>query len=203
MSVVRSNVFGSIHGIALRFVIAVGLLFAVGSADAQEKKDSPKEAEVVKQVREKKALEAKLAKYLSGTKWTGSFSMGKEKMSSEYYEILKAEKSEYGDLWNLMVRIKYGGKDRTLALPPIEIKFAGKTPVITVDQVFVPGFGRFDARVVIRRGKYAGTWQHEKVGGHLIGTIERMTEEEMADSQKRAESPRRPKKATDSKESKK
>lgn len=130
---------------------------------------------------ETKKLHDKLAKYLTGTKWTGNFTMtGKEGMTAESYEIISAEKSEVGDFWNLIARIKYGGKDATLPLPPIEIKFAGTTPVITVDKVAFPGFGEFDARVVIRQGKYAGTWAHSGgVGGHLFGTIEKMTPEEL------------------------
>lgn len=134
---------------------------------------------------ESEKLNAKLSKYLSGTKWIGNFTMGTGKMRTERYEILSATKGETGDAWNLIARIKYGDKDMTFPLPPIDIKFAGKTPVITVDRVFFPGFGTFDARVVIRRGKYAGTWQHDKVGGHMFGTIEKMTPEELVESQKR------------------
>ncbi|MEL7496690.1 MAG: hypothetical protein AAFN77_03725 [Planctomycetota bacterium] len=145
----------------------------------------PKAAAKSKNDEEAKALEAKLAKYLSGTKWVGNFTMGDDKMRTERYEILSAEKSEYGDKWNLIARIKYGDKDMSFALPPIDIKFAGNTPVITVDKVFFPGFGTFDARVVIRRGKYAGTWQHDKVGGHLFGTITKMSDEELEESKKR------------------
>ena len=130
---------------------------------------------------ETKALHDKLAKYLSGTKWTGQFTLtGEKETKVEHYEIISAEKGEIGDYWNLVARIKYGGKDKTVPLPPIEIKFAGKTPVITLDNAFVPGFGNFDARVLIRKGKYAGTWAHSGgVGGHLFGTIERMDEEEI------------------------
>ncbi|MEM7784238.1 MAG: hypothetical protein AAF939_04130 [Planctomycetota bacterium] len=131
---------------------------------------------------EVKALHDKLSNYLSGTRWTGKFVMdGLKEPREEQYEIISAEKNEVGDYWNLVARIKYGGKDSTLPLPPIEIKFAGKTPVITVDRVFFPGFGTFDARVLIRQGKYAGTWGHSGgVGGQMFGKIEKMTEEEVA-----------------------
>ncbi|MFK7766414.1 MAG: hypothetical protein AB8B55_04285 [Mariniblastus sp.] len=143
-----------------------------------EKSDSSQKSEVTA---EEKALHEKLSKYLSGTKWIGKFTMdGKDETRTEQYEILTAEKGEIGDYWNLVARIKYGGNDATLPLPPIEIKFAGKTPVITVDEAFFPGFGKFDARVLIRKGKYSGTWKHSGgVGGHLFGTIERMDDEEV------------------------
>ena len=39
------------------------------------------------------ALHAKLAKYLSGTKWTGQFTVaGSDETKTEHYEILSAEK---------------------------------------------------------------------------------------------------------------
>ena len=130
-------------------------------------------------------LVARLEKFLTGTKWTGNFIIeGKDKLISENYEILSAKKSEFGDQWNLIARIKYGGHDTTLPLPPIEIKFAGETPVITVDRTFIPGLGTFDARVVIRQGKYAGTWKHGDVGGFMFGTIQDMSDEELKAAEK-------------------
>lgn len=173
-------------------------LFSPGNILAQS--DSVKETKTVAAKSsgtsdEEKALHDKLAKYLSGTKWTGQFTMdGKNETRTEQYEIISAEKGETGDYWNLVARIKYGDHDATLPLPPIEIKFAGKTPVITVDEAFFPGFGKFDARVLIRRGQYAGTWAHSGgVGGHMFGKIEKMDPDEL---KKRLES--LPKKESDS-----
>ena len=171
-------------------LFAIGLLVISGAwsvpakAQSQEaakqegsqRASAPQNAEVSA---ETKALHDKLAKYLTGTRWEGQFSMtGVKENQTETYEIIKAEKGAKGDYWNLIARIKYGGKDATLPLPPIEIKFAGGTPVITVDRVTFPGFGTFDARVLIRQGQYAGTWAHlgqgGGVGGHLFGTIKKM-----------------------------
>ncbi len=130
-------------------------------------------------------LVVRLEKFLTGTKWSGNFIIdGKEKLIKEHYEILSAKKSEFGDKWNLIARIKYGEHDTTLPLPPIEIKFAGQTPVITIDRVFIPSFGTFDARVVIRQGKYAGTWKHDKIGGFMFGTIQSMSEDELSAAKK-------------------
>lgn len=122
---------------------------------------------------------AKLANYLTQTRWTGKFTItGKEggPLIEEQYEIIEAHKDEQGDLWNLVARIKYGEKDVTLPLPSLEIKWAGETPVITVDKMTIPGMGTFDARVLIRKGQYAGTWAHGAVGGHLFGKIEKIEE---------------------------
>jgi len=43
-----------------------------------------------------------------------------------------------------------------------------------MDNLNLPGLGTFSAHVVIDGGKYAGTWSHGKVGGHLYGTISKM-----------------------------
>jgi hypothetical protein len=61
----------------------------------------------------------------------------------------------------------------------VEVKWAGKTPVITLDNITIPGLGTFSSRVVIDQGKYAGTWKHDDVGGHLFGKLEPATEEEL------------------------
>lgn len=130
---------------------------------------------------EKQELYRKLEKHLTGTKWVGNFTVtGKEldNLTPEEYRILSAKKVDQGEYWLLKVRIKYGSHDVTVPLPPIEILWAGKTPIITVDQLTVPGLGTFDARVVIRNNKYAGTWAHNKVGGHLFGTFSKMEAEE-------------------------
>ncbi len=131
-------------------------------------------------------LNQKLATYLTGSRWEGHFTITGKELSptKETYEIIKAEKAKEGDFWNLVARIKYGDNDLTQPLPPIEIKWAGRTPVITVDQVTVLSLGTFDARVVIRKGadgrpgKYAGTWSHDNIGGHLFGTITRIQEDQ-------------------------
>lgn len=166
-----TSTFGIPH-FMIACVIALGLFRGqVGAQESAQPETNP--------------LHEKLSKYLTGTKWTGNFTMGEGKTRTERYEIITAKKGEKGDQWNLVARIKYGDKDMTFPLPPIDIKFAGNTPVITVDRVFFPGFGTFDARVVIRRGKYAGTWQHDSVGGHMFGKIEKMTEDELNQGKKR------------------
>ncbi|MEM7456905.1 MAG: peptidylprolyl isomerase [Planctomycetota bacterium] len=126
---------------------------------------------------EQQELIEKLERYLTGVKFIGQFTvtgMEEDAPTAEEYTIKKAEKTPDGDYWLLTVRIKYGDNDIEMILPPIEIKWADGTPVITVDQISIPGLGTFDARVLIRNNKYAGTWQHDSVGGHLFGRIERI-----------------------------
>lgn len=127
---------------------------------------------------DKAARYKKLAAYLTGAKLTGNFTItGRDKdFPKEEYTIVSAEKAEEGEFWLLQARIQYGGKDVTVPCP-IEILWAGKTPVMTLDNLTLPGLGTFSARVVLHDDKYAGTWQHDKVGGHLFGTITRAKEE--------------------------
>ena len=160
--------------LALRLValsLAVGFLSATGSAEAQDKaetKAAPTPAELVK----------KLEQELTGAKLTGQFTVtGKETMTpkAEEYTITSATKLDEPDLWLLKARIKYGKTDGTFPIP-LEIKWAGDTPVITMTNLEIPGLGTFSTRVVIYEGRYAGTWQHGDVGGHLFGTISRAEE---------------------------
>jgi hypothetical protein len=121
----------------------------------------------------------KLETELSGAKLIGSFTVtGNEDKSPkpEEYTIVSANKLPDGDVWLIKARIKYGDKDATVPMP-LEIKWAGDTPVITLTNLAIPGLGTFSSRVVLYEHRYAGTWQHGKVGGHLFGRIEAASSE--------------------------
>lgn len=132
-----------------------------------------------------KPLYDKFQKLLTGAKLTGLFTVdGKpmDKLTPETYEIESAEKQPGGDTWIIKARIKYGKNDRVFPCP-VEVKWAGRTPVITLDDMTIPGMGTFGARVVFHKDKYAGTWQHDEVGGHMFGRIEFATEDEPGEDQ--------------------
>jgi hypothetical protein len=111
---------------------------------------------------------------LSGSKLVGNFTVvgTKKDLSPEEYHIEKVTKAKEGDYWNFKVRIKYGKYDLNVVFP-LQVKWAGDTPIITVQGDNIPGFGKFNARVVIHENKYSGTWSHGETGGHLFGTIEK------------------------------
>ena len=114
-------------------------------------------------------LIAKLEKALTGTTWTGQFTIdgGQGPPSPESYVIGEVS-HEGGNNWVINAQIKYG--DRDISFPvPVQVRWAGRTPVITLDSVTIPPLGTFDARVLMRRGSYAGTWRHGKKSGHLFG----------------------------------
>ena len=112
-----------------------------------------------------------LKKFLTGSKWNGTFTiLGKgDSKHAEEYEIVSAEKEE-GDQWVLLARIKYLKKETKVPVP-IKIQWLNRTPVIVLDSLTIPGMGTFDARVLIRKGMYAGTWAHGEVRGHMFGEI--------------------------------
>ena len=116
-----------------------------------------------------------LEKTLTGTKFVGVFTIdGQEGVpAKEEYTIISVKKAEKSDLWIFKARIKYANQDVTLPVP-VPIKWAGKTPVIEMDNLKIPLLGTFSAHIVIDDGKYAGTWKHGKAGGHMFGTIKKL-----------------------------
>ena len=156
-----------------RLGIAAALLFvlpAVLSAEEPAKAPAPSQEE----------LNKKLKQDLTNVKLIGSFTVaGKETETpkAEEYTITSALKLPEPDLWLLKARIKYGKTDSTVPIP-LEIKWAGDTPIITLTNLEIPGLGTFTSRVVIYEGRYAGTWQHGDVGGHLFGRIEKLPADE-------------------------
>ena len=55
----------------------------------------------------------------------------------------------------------------------VPMRWIGDTPVIMMTDTSLPGLGTFTVRVFFYGDRYAGTWQHGKVGGHMSGRIER------------------------------
>ena len=137
--------------------------------------EQPSEQQPVDPLNRQRELEAQLAKTLSGATLVGQFNVtGAERTGpplEDRYDIVRATKL-LGDVWLFVVRIRYGQNDLTVPLT-IPIKWAGETPVITVDNLNVPGLGTYDARVMIHRGHYAGTWFASDHGGLMSGRIER------------------------------
>ena len=91
--------------------------------------------------------------------------------SPERYEISSVEKLGGGD-WRFNARIKYAKFDVTLPIV-IPMVWAGDTPMITMTDVSIPSLGTFTARVFFHGDRYAGTWQHGTVGGHMFGQIQK------------------------------
>jgi hypothetical protein len=75
-----------------------------------------------------------------------------------------------GDAWIIHARIQYGQID-VVAPIPVRVKWAGDTPVITLDNIGIPGGNSYSARVLVYNKTYAGTWSGGDHAGLLNGII--------------------------------
>jgi hypothetical protein len=91
---------------------------------------------------------------------------------AERYEIKSVTKLG-GNLWTFVTRVKYGNVDTRIPIT-VPLEWAGDTPMVSLTDATLPGLGSaFSARVIFHGDRYAGTWQHGKVGGHMFGRIEK------------------------------
>ncbi len=96
---------------------------------------------------------------------------GKPGVADDKYVIEKVVKQS-GDTWTFYARISMKGQNVTVPFP-IQVKFAGDTPVITMTDQTLPGMGTYTARVLIYRGHYAGAWSGKSGGGKVFGRVEK------------------------------
>lgn len=120
------------------------------------------------------ALEAKfkatMTKATLSGRWCGIKDGKLTPEKEDKYTIVSVNKLG-GDTWIIHTRIQYGEKDFTVPLP-IQVKWAGDTPVITVDGMAMPG-GKtaYSARVLVYDKTYAGTWSGGDHSGLMNGII--------------------------------
>jgi hypothetical protein len=120
-------------------------------------------------------LERAFVDQMSGVMMEGSFSLDSRKGASpgtERYEIQSVQKVKDHN-WIVTARIVYGKLDLPLPVP-VQVYWADKTPVLQVTNLTLPGLGQgFTARILFQDQRYAGTWQHGKIGGQMWGTLVR------------------------------
>ncbi len=119
------------------------------------------------------AAERQFQESLNNVTLIGYFTQGDgAELRDDKYVIERVTKVKE-DTWKFEARIQYNKKDFKVAMP-LPVKFAGDTPVISLTNFVVPGFGSFTARVVMYNGAYAGTWGSAGASGHggkLFGKI--------------------------------
>jgi len=154
-------------------IIAHFALIHPAIASADDKKSEKKAKQLT--AKQKKQY-AEFEKRMQGVKLVGKFTIvgqPTDKLAAEEYTIRSVKKLPEGDLWAFATQIKYGKLDLPITLN-LPVKWAGDTPVITLTNLTIPTLGTFSARVVLYNKKYAGTWTHGKVGGHMFGVIVKM-----------------------------
>jgi hypothetical protein len=94
---------------------------------------------------------------------------GSDGLLEDKYGIDKVVKTG-DDQWTFYARIEARGQSMTVPLP-MQVKWAGDTPVITLTGQALPGLGSYNAHVIVYRGQYAGTWSGRNGGGKVFGRI--------------------------------
>ena len=123
-------------------------------------------------------LERRFSERMTKVALVGRFTVtGREDRpgNPERYEIASVTKVG-DDQWRFDARVRYGSVDVTLPMTVMMI-WAGDTPVISLTDFTIPTLGTFTARVFFYEDRYAGSWQHGDVGGHMFGTIETIDDE--------------------------
>jgi len=166
-----------------RIIICLGAMAAIGIGIGQtlsgaDKQGASNEAGSEKPKPTQAELEATFKATLTKATLTGRWCSinaspeGRSKLGPEKedkYTIVGVSKGE-GDSWLIRARIQYGKVD-IIAPIPVQVKWAGDTPVIIVDNIAIPNGGSYSARLLIYEKTYAGTWSGGDHRGLLNGVI--------------------------------
>jgi hypothetical protein len=143
-------------------ILAVGLSFSFAQENA---KSASHQAE----------LESKFKELLTDCVFDGHWCMVNDgtlsEEKAEKYTITGATKSG-GEVWLIYAKMQYRGKEVSVPVP-VQVKWAGDTPVITLDKVTIPGMGTYSARVLLFEKTYAGSWSAGNHGGMLHGLVQK------------------------------
>lgn len=151
------------------------LLTSISKAADQEE-PKPKESATASMSEAEKKFQNTLANCTFKGRWCliKDGELGEER--EDKYTILRASKTG-GDNWLIFARVQYNNKDVTVPIP-VQLKWAGDTPVITLDNMAIPNLGTYSARVVVHDNSYAGNWSAGDHSGMLYGLIEKTKEGE-------------------------
>lgn len=123
------------------------------------------------------AREREFQERMTGVVLDGYFTIdGREErgLRKEKYTIDSVSKLP-GGFWTIQARIQYGDHDVTVPVP-IDLEWAGDTPIISLTDATIPGLGTFTARVMFYRDSYSGMWWHGETGGRQFGRIVKLSE---------------------------
>ena len=121
---------------------------------------------------ERSAFEKEFTGKLLDAELIGRYSItdgaGEKTSKPDRYKIDKVIKVK-NDYW-----VFYYRKSPDVLLPiPLKVVWAGDTPMISMTNETIPALGEFSVRLMFYGDRYAGTWQHGDVGGHMWGRIEK------------------------------
>jgi hypothetical protein len=119
-------------------------------------------------------LERQFTERMHGVAMVGSFTIAgidNRPARPDRYDISSVEKIG-DDRWRFNARMHYGDHDIELPVT-LPLRWVGDTPMIMLTDFSIPAMGTFTVRLFFYGDRYAGTWQHGRVGGHMFGRIER------------------------------
>ena len=130
---------------------------------------------------------AAFCKRMSGVELVGRFTTDQAagRLREDRYRI-ESIKPLRDDLYVVTSRIAYrraGGESIDLTVPvTVRLHLAGELPVLSVRDLSIPLLGDdFSSAIVFDGDRYAGTWAHGPVGGHMWGRIEQAGDAEGSD----------------------
>jgi hypothetical protein len=117
--------------------------------------------------------EAAFVELMTNADMVGRFTVdGHEGNAHEERYLIQSVTKREGNEWTVQATIVYG--EFNVPVPvPVQVDWAGDTPVLSVTDLSLPLLGEgFTSRVMFYGDRYAGTWQHGEIGGHMFGRIE-------------------------------
>lgn len=85
--------------------------------------------------------------------------------------IERVAKSKAIHDWTLDVVVAPDGDARKYSVT-CDVRWAGPTPVLTINRADLPGIGQFSAKLIIHNCLVAGTWVHDDLRGHAWGMVD-------------------------------
>jgi hypothetical protein len=155
--------------IALVATIAALMLGMDSTVPAQETKAASPERPKPSVEELEAKFKATLTKATFNGRWCGIKDGKLTPEKEDKYTIVSVAKVK-GDNWIINARVQYGNNNFVAPIP-VQVKWAGDTPVITLDNVEMPGGKSYSARVLVYDKTYAGTWSGGDHGGLLNGII--------------------------------
>jgi hypothetical protein len=119
-------------------------------------------------------LERQFTERMRNVTLRGSFTVdGRESRPAreDRYDIESVEKVG-DDLWRFQAGMQCCGVNGVIPIV-IPMRFVGDTAMIMMTDTSLPGIGTFTVRLFFYGDRYAGSWQHGKVGGLMSGRIEK------------------------------
>ena len=163
--------------VAVTFPLAVGFVALVflplGSAENESSEADGDEAANRPMLANVAELEKEFAKTMRGSTLRGLATTVRAGavvgQNPDEYTLGEVTKVDDHGRWTFEFQT---GNDRLFKTPPLDVLWAGETPVIVFSDIRIKGRpGTFSAKLLIDDDQYIGTWSDGKSSGHMFGTI--------------------------------